>query len=189
MSTRRIWLAAVVAGLCMLSPALGKEEEIVAKFGGMSKGMAGGHQAYTVTALALNGKQVALVVPNTDDKKPVPKEEIYGVAKGLKAGDWIKVSFESMPPVLMIKSLEMYTLKPGEDTPNGYVFRNATDKEVGKNKSTFVNVTKFGQEITFPVATRKSEKGATEPEPELQAAANGFKEGDSVWVQLQGKTL
>ncbi|MDB5353999.1 MAG: hypothetical protein JWN24_452 [Phycisphaerales bacterium] len=191
MSARRMSLAVIVAGLCMLSPTFGKVEETIAKFGGVAKGNAAGHQAYTVTALALNGKQLALVIPNVDDKKtpPVPNDEIYNVAKGLKSGDWIKVSFEAMPPVLMIKTIEMYTLKPGEDTPNGYVFQSATDKEVGKAKNTFVTVSKFGQEIVFPIATRKGEKGGTEPEPDLQTAANGFKEGDPVWIQLQGKTL
>ncbi|MDB5329726.1 MAG: hypothetical protein JWP03_877 [Phycisphaerales bacterium] len=191
MNARRIWLAVVVAGLCMLSPALGKDEETVAKFGAMSKGNAAGHQAYMIIALGVNGKQLSLVVPNEDDRKPmpVPKAEVYDVAKGLKSGDWIKVSYDSMPPLLVIKTLETYTLKPGEDTPNGYVFRGAADKEVGKAKNTYVTVTKFGQEMVFAIATRKIEKGGTEPEPELQTAANNFKEGDAVWIQLQGKTV
>lgn len=167
-------------------------EEGVLRFRGATARMpVNGRQHLVMQAEIPGGRAVQVAVPNNDENRPNynPKKDLADAIKALKPGDLIKVSLDPGRPMPLLRSVDPYDIKPGEDTPNGFVFKNTYDQGSGRSKTIVVELTKFGQPITLAIPTRKNEKGDVEPDPDILAAVNLMKEGDSVWAQFSGKTL
>lgn len=167
-------------------------EEGVLRFRGATPRMpVNGRQHLVVQAEIPGGRAMQVAVPNNDENRPNynPKKDLADAIKALKPGDLIKVTLDPARPMPLLRSVDAYDIKPGEDTPNGFVFKNTYDQGSGRNKTVAVELTKFGQSIVLTIPTRKNEKGDVETDPDILAAVNLMKEGDSVWAQFSGKTL
>jgi hypothetical protein len=195
MSNLRIWFAAfaVSMALALAGSQSAWAEDMVVRFEGTSTGNAKGHAVAILLASqpGKSGGTAKIFVPNQDLKamKPTPRTELDGVIKKLTVGQIIKISVDDTKEYgLALTSIMPYDAKPGEDTPNGYVFSKSFP---GKKDGTLgaIILTKFGVEYSFGVAMRKDEKGAQVQDPDVIAAINGLKEDSGVWVQLAGKNI
>ena len=166
-------------------------DEGVLRFLSMNSGVTNGRRHMIVRAEIPGGGAVQVAVPNQDENRPAldPRKELMDTLKSLKAGDLIKVKLEPAGQMRFIQTVEPYEMKPGEDTPNGYVFESSYDQTNGRNKFPVVELSKFGRRIVLTIATKKNEKGETEPDPDIVAAVNLLQPGDSVWAQSNGKAL
>jgi len=166
-------------------------DEGVLRFRGTTSGLVNGRRHMIMAAEIPGGRAVQVAVPNQDENRPVlnPRKELADTLSSLKPGDLVKVTLEPGRVMPLLQSVEAYDLKPGEDTPNGYVFKSSYDQGTGRNKFPVVELTKFGRSIILAIATRKNDKGETEPDPEIVAQVNLMKEGDPVWAQMNGKYL
>jgi hypothetical protein len=184
--------ASLMLVFCMSAPAQEKQnDEGVLRFRGMAQGQVNGRRHVIVQAEVPGGRAAQVAVPNQDENRPAldPRKDLMETLKSLKPGDLVKVTLEPGRQMPFIQSAEPYELKPGEDTPNGYVFKSSYDQGAGRNKTPVVELTKFGRTIVVGIATRKNEKGETEPDPDLVAAVNLMKQDDPVWAQINGKVL
>jgi hypothetical protein len=197
MIMRRISLFALAASAFMLVAATGAlAEDVMARFEGTEQGNRGGQQVTIVVATALaNGQRIKLAVPNETPRgakapaTPAPKKEIMTAVGKLKAGDICKLDVGKEGTLgFVVTSIEPYDAKPGEDTPNGYVFSKTYDKP-GKVASTLVVLTKLGVEHQFTIAMKKDEKGVMAQDPDVVAAIGKLQPGNTVWIQQQGKSV
>lgn len=187
MITRRNTFFAMAASVFMLVLASSQAmaDDAMARFDGTSQG--NGVMMVSLTIIGPGGSRIRLAVPNEKMTKgatgtPQPKKDLAAVIKKLNPGDVVKISAEKgeLGPTLI--SIDPYDAKPGEDTPNGYVFSKTFDNP-GKNPTLTVVLTKFGVEFKFFVATKKDEKGVPVQDPDVLAAIDKLQSGNSVWIQ------
>jgi hypothetical protein len=168
-----------------------KQDEGILRYRGMTQGAINGHRYIIVQAEVPGGRAVQLAIPNADENRnaanPIP--ELRDTFKSLKPGDLIRVTLQASSPMPLVRVVEPYEARPGEETPNGFVFKSSYEQPAGKLKTTMVELTKLGQQITVAVPTRRNEKGEMESDPDILAAVGLLKEGDAVWAQINGKTL
>ncbi|HET6250026.1 MAG TPA: hypothetical protein VFE47_20210 [Tepidisphaeraceae bacterium] len=196
MTSRRIFLAALALSLASISSAFAADAvpmDIIARFDGVSQGSVSGKPVTLIGVTVLsNGKTARVPLPNMEVKKgekPMPKKELDDAVRKLAVGQIIRFSVEPNKELgTVLASVDVYDLKPGEDTPKGYVFSQTFDKTVGKTTTTTVVLTKFGVEHTFTVAMRRGENGQ-EQDPDVVAAITKLTPGTGVWVQTQGKSV
>ena len=84
-----------------------------------------GHRMKVVRLQSLaNGAATQLVIPNSDQNSPKasPKQEIMDKVAGLQAGQIVRVVAEKWNGVPAIQSIELVDVKPGEESPRGFVF-------------------------------------------------------------------
>ena len=67
--------------------------------------------------------------------------------------------------------------------------KEAKRKPSENQRRTLVTLGKLGQTIVAEVPDKKGTGGAIEPDPDMIATMNQLKEGDSVWVEMNGKML
>lgn len=135
----------------------------------------------------VNGRTVQLPLQVANDAKPQdgPKKELQSSVEGLKRGDYIEVTLETdKNGTISVTKIEPYTLKPGEDSPNGFVFHETYDKTEGSKTNHMVKLSKFGQEVLAIIPTHKDDTGALVPDADVTAAAGKLKDGDVAWAQL-----
>lgn len=179
-------------------PAQG--EDVIAKYEGTGTTSIRGYPAMTVKLeLVGSGKRASLTIPNDEDKgakgqkpaAPMPRKELADAVKKLTVGEIVKAGVamsKDLGPTLT--SIDAYEAKPGEATPNGYVFEKTFEKPTGKLTNTSVRLSKFGAEYTFSVPTKKGEKpGEIVEDPDIMAALGKLTEGSSVWVKAAGSKL
>jgi hypothetical protein len=171
-----------------------REETVVARFVRAQRGAVNGKPHLMVVAEAAGGQTVQVAVPNADEGRAYfdPSRGMADAIEELKQGDLVQLTLEPSrngPRNLVLRSVKPYELKPGEDTPNGYVFKGSDEKDYGSRKVTIVQLEKLGQKLTVAIPEKKAEKGTSKPDPELLSAVNELKEGDPVWAELSGKTL
>jgi len=207
MNLRRLVFSAFAASLFFFlstamaapTPAPAGNEDIMAKFMGSTKGNANGSECTIVGLQLLNGsKNVQIAVPNETPRAavkgappsaPTPKKDIIAVVNKLKPGtSIIKFTAESAKsgPMPQFVTIEEYDAKPGEDTPNGYVYAKTYDKPLGKITLTLVVLTKFGVEHPFKLPMKKNDKGEQEQDPELVAQLAKIPIGSAVWISSKG---
>ena len=195
MTTRRKSRALTLGlGLLALLGTRASADEVVAKFVGNALQNRGGQQVQVVAVEVLaNNRTMQLAIPNDKGRKagdkPYPRKELFDVVSKLHPGSVVKVDgavSNDLGPTLT--SIEEYETKPGEDTPNGYVFSKTFEKP-GRVPQTTVILTKFGKEITVVVPTHRNEKGETELDPQIMDSLGKLSEGNSVWALMQGTKL
>jgi hypothetical protein len=189
------WLAVIVVLLigAVVAAAAPQEDVVVAKFRGSGRAAANGRSHLMVTVEGPGGRQIQVAVPNTNEDRPTfdPERRLADAIQELKPGDLVRLKVQvSRPPnPPMLREINPYELKPGEDQPNGYIFKGSDEKQIGRQKSTVVELMKMGQTISVTVADHKNEKGEMAPDPEVIAAIDSLKDGDSVWADVNGKSL
>jgi hypothetical protein len=128
------------------------------------------------------GANAMLAIPNSLKGKnlPDPQADVYKPFKDAKVGALLKIKFQidagqSMGDVI---SVEPYKLAPGEDKPRVYVFQRTATMTLQKVDHPAVVLSKYLDETTMAVMN-----------PQLAAALDKFKSGDSVRVTFAGKVL
>ena len=111
--------------------------------------------------------------------------------KKYKFGDCLKVVTQTIKiadKAVVLDSVEPYTLTPGEDRPDVYIFREAKAKTVGQETATFVTAQKLGREYSFVVVpTVKNAQGKLDSDKSLLARLASFAADDLVVLQAEGK--
>lgn len=157
-------------------PSVAAEKGDVFKFLGGGEGNAAGHKAAFVNLQPLTGgAPVRLFVANDD--KNQPRSEIIGKLKDLQPGQLVRVELEKWNGNPAVRSIEQVTVKPGEDTPHGFVFAEAYQDL--KTHQQVVKLTRYGQPVVVAVPMTKDG-----PDAALMDRVNKFKEGDVVLAQL-----
>jgi formylglycine-generating enzyme required for sulfatase activity len=125
---------------------------------------------------------VQLAIPNklTAEKLPDPDPDIYKLFKDAKVGALLKVKIRTIPGQKMydVVSAKPYKLAPGEDKPGVYVFQRTATMTLQKADHPAVVLSKYLEETTLAIMN-----------PQLAAALDRFKSGDSVRVTFEGKML
>jgi hypothetical protein len=170
-----------------------REDVVVARFRGASRGMISGKPHLLISIEPAGGRAVQVPIPNNNEDRSEydPNQKLVETVQDLKPGDLIEVSVDRQRPPhpTVVRRIRPYELKPGEDQPNGYIFKGSEEKTIGKSKKTLVTLGKLGQTIVAEVPDKKGTGGTIEPDPDMIAAMNQLKEGDSVWVEMNGKML
>ena len=202
MSMRRLWFAALTISIwwaifssrsVVAVPAAPGADDVIARYVGTTPGTASGHKVLMLgVTVVSNGKNARIPIPNEDPKKigdAVPKADLDTAIKKLTVGQVVKISIDpankDYGPCL--STIEPYDTKPGEDTPNGYVFSKTFPGPNDTIKA--VVLTKFGVEYSFTIGTVKDEKGAQVQDPDLVAAVGKLSPDAGVWVQTVGKKI
>ena len=128
-----------------------------------------------------------MILPNKDSnaKKLDPIEAFYDIVKAAKMGDLLEIEQTKISNKPAIRGLKTYTMKPGEDEPNVFVYGGVSSK----GDQTVITLTKFLQPATLAIASKKDAAGKMTPDADLMTAVNAFKDGDSVEVQTAGQNL
>jgi hypothetical protein len=167
------------------SPALAGDE-LILRFARSAKVRVAGQDHLVVIADAPRGGHTTrLVVANKTDGRFDPIPEQADAIKGLHAGDLIQVTAETAKGVSTLQSISMYSPKPGELSPGGYVFV-ATKSDDAAHPA--VVMSKLGERTTFSLQTVKDDKGAALVDPALASSVDKLKAGDSVWVDAAPST-
>jgi hypothetical protein len=77
-----------------------------------------------------------------------------------------------------------YPMKPGEDLPGVYFFQSVVSEEVGGQKRTGLEVSKFGQTTKVWLPNIKDENHQSIPDPRMLEKANGLKKDDAVKIDI-----
>ncbi len=151
---------------------------------------------YVTSASSTSMLAVRLVVATTganlelpaetsySDGKQVPSSQVQAIIKASEPGDYFKVSVATVNGRQVIKKMDRYTLKPGEDEPNVYVFEGVKEEKVNNRPTQFVTATKFEQSFKFQVPPGRdpvTSKPAA-ANPDIMATVGSFKSGDSVEI-------
>src|SRR5947209_3981983 len=117
---RDIWLSPVVCYLFLFSIAFAADEPQVFRYKENKKVRVQGEEhVVLIVDSPRGGRPGRLVVPNEDGK---PKADLMNAVGGFSAGSLIQATTQKEKGVQMLQTLAGYSTKPGEDTPNGYVF-------------------------------------------------------------------
>ena len=176
--------ALVAAVLCGAADGIAKtppkDEAVIVRYLGRSKGRV---WRIRISRVGSTSKKT-VVVPNGADKKPLPA--IKKVVDELDVGDFIKLTIEKKRGVTVVKKIEPYKIKPGEDDPTGYIFVEAEEEVVRNKRVWLVTLKKLEKEITVRVATKKNAKGKEETDPNLVAKIAECRIDKVVDVELSG---
>ncbi|HWE96308.1 MAG TPA: hypothetical protein VG269_20260 [Tepidisphaeraceae bacterium] len=177
--------AAIRFGVCvalaigLASPALAGEEQVL-RFKSSTRGKIAAQDHLLVIAEApKGGKPTRLVVPNKTADRFDPDPQQANVVKALKPGDLIQVSGDAADGSFTLTSIAPYAFKPGEQTPNGYVFVEVQPAKAAADHPVVV-LSKFGEKNNFLLAADKDGKS----DPLIESALNTLKAGNSVWADV-----
>jgi len=113
-----------------------------------------------------------------------------GFMATLTAGKLYEIKMEktaapgvSTPPLIHEHPKE-YTVKAGEDLPGVYLFQNVVDEDVGGQKRTGIEVSKFAQTIKLWLPNVKDDSRQNVPDPKLLGKAKALKKDDPVKVEF-----
>jgi hypothetical protein len=180
-----IWILLLTVSFISASPVLAGDEQVL-RFARSAKVRVAGQDHLAVIADAPRGGHTTrLVVANKTDGRFDPLPEQADAIKGLHAGDLIQVTAETAKGVSTLQSIAMYSPKPGELSPGGYVFV-ATKSDDAAHPA--VVMSKLGERTTFSLQTVKDDKGAALVDPALASSVDKLKAGDSVWVDAAPST-
>jgi hypothetical protein len=131
-----------------------------------------------------HGRVVRLLVANTDPKGPFdPVGDQNQLIASLKAGDLVQASWDTADGVNTISAIAPYTPKPGELTPNGYVYVHSEPKSE-KSPDLVVTLDKLGEVTKWAVPAAKDDNGETARDPGIDQTLGNLHEGDSVWADI-----
>jgi hypothetical protein len=176
---RGIW------GLTLLlccAAALADQDKILQFTSAMKKPIKG-QEHLILLANRPHGRVTRLVVANSDPAGPfAPVVDQAQLISSLKPGDLIEASWDSVGTLNTISAIARYTPRPGELTPNGYVFVKAESKDESSSLAVVLN--KLGEVTNATAPAEKDAKGDTHRDPLIDATVAALHEGDSVWVDL-----
>jgi hypothetical protein len=149
-------------------------------------------QHLVILANTPHARVVRLLVANTDPAGPYdPVADQNQLIQSLKPGDLIQVSWDTAKGANTLSAIAHYTPKPGELTPNGYIFVSSEPKSE-KSPDLIVTLNKLGDVTQFDVPGEKAIDGQVHRDPGIEMTLASLKEGDPVWADIapgSGKTL
>ena len=141
-------------------------------------------QHLVVLAYLPHGRVVRLLVANTDPKGPFdPVADQNQLITSLKAGDLVQASWDAADGVNTISAIAPYTPKPGELTPNGYVYVHSEPK-ADKSPDLVVTLDKLGEITQWALPAAKDDSGQMVRDPGIDQTLGALHEGDSVWADI-----
>ncbi len=173
------WILLLTVWFISASAALAGDEQVLRFKSSARVRVAGQDHLVVIADAPRGGHPTRLVVGNKTEGRFDPISELADAIKGFNAGDLIQVTAETAKGVSTLQSIAMYSPKPGELSPGGYVFV-ATKSDDAAHPA--VVVSKLGERTTFALQTLKDDKGAAHVDPALASSVEKLKEGDSVWV-------
>jgi hypothetical protein len=120
------------------------------------------------------------------DTKPDPN--VIDLLKSLKAGDVVDIKGGEVEGRHVLRSIDAFKPKPGEDEPGVFVFRRMVVKELSGIKDiefSTIEVSKVFQTLTIVIPMVKGDDGKLTPEPKLLAQVRKLKEGASVFISAE----
>ena len=116
------------------------DQDKVLRFAGASKKQIKGQDHLVVLANLPHGRVTPLVVANSDPAGPfAPAADVAQLIASLKSGDLIQASWDTAGSVNTLSAITRYSPKPGELTPNGYIFMKADSKDPSSNLTVVLN--------------------------------------------------
>lgn len=178
-------LMGVVCFLALTCMALGADtsENKVLQFKSAGKGYVKSEAHLIVLACLPHGRVTRLTVPNTDGgAKYDPVADQAQFIAALKPGDLIKASWTSADNVNTLSAIDHFTPKPGQMTPNGYLFLRVDAAPSGDGKTLVLD--KLGDLVQVPVPMKKDASGDSVVDPAIDTVLSALQPQDPVWVDL-----
>lgn len=187
MQAKSIWVIRwIIFALALFAAGevAGAADEQVYRFSSSRRMNVQGHDHLVVVAENPKTRHpVRLIIPNTDAVRYDPNPAMSELVKRLEAGVLITAAVTAEDGVATLNSLSVYTPKPGEDSPNGYVFVSSTPKD--DTHELLVTLSKFGQTEQVRVAPEAEDHGTPQPDERVAGELHQVKAGDVVWIHLQ----
>ena len=155
-SRSNVWMLALGLLVVGIAASSGRgADKMVGRWEGSRPEVYGGSPRVVMYVVAMagkyveEGKEMKLGLYNQDDSKHVPNPDsaIGDTIKAFQPGDYVALEWkkdEAHDGVAMAIKVDAYKTLPGEEQPNGYVFKNVETRTENQHDYTFVNVTKFG---------------------------------------------
>jgi len=185
MTARSRLIPPAIWGLTLLAlcAATFAEQDKVLQFTSATRRQIKGRDHVVVLANLPHGRVTRLVVANSDPAGPfAPVADQAQLISTLKPGDLIQASWDTAGAVNTISAIARYTPKPGELTPNGYIFVKSQSKDQSSNLTVVLN--KLGDITNANVPAEKAADGDVHRDPLIDATLAALHEGDPVWVDL-----
>ncbi|HEY8667723.1 MAG TPA: hypothetical protein VIL86_13740 [Tepidisphaeraceae bacterium] len=150
-----------VLALCGCPPWARADESAweVMRFGGAKKTAVAGKDTMVLTvtpAAAGEGKRLNIVVPNDPPTGPYhPDATMMATISILKNGEVLMLRYDERGGQKTLTQLSPYQLKPGEDSPKGYVFSGMKEEAAGDQTVVTVKFIKLGQTTTAIIPNKK----------------------------------
>lgn len=145
---------------------------------------------YVLTvASSVDGERVQVGVENADEKayKVEPKADLLEQIKTVSPGDMVKIIYTTEnDKTHMMRSIAAYSMQPGMELPNAYLFHEMYDHSENQKTLSLVDAKRFDQVISFALPNKKDGAGAAVPDPELTAAIGKLKDGQVVLIDAAG---
>lgn len=191
MTHRAIVLAWAAAAVALCGPALVEakappDQILIVRYAGRRWGTAWGQRVIRIYISKIGSTSKKRLVVQNAGKPPKPTAAIVKVVKTLELGDVVRVTVGRHKGVTIVKKIELYKLKPGEDDPSGYIFVEAEEDVVRGKRVLLVTLKKLDKEITVQVATKKDAKGKEKTDPDLAKRIAKCKPDKVVDVELGG---
>jgi hypothetical protein len=175
---RGIWGLTLLA---FCAAALADQDKVL-QFTSAGKKQIKGQDHLVVLANRPHGRVTRLVVANDPAGPFAPVADQAQLISSLKPGDLIQASWDTVGTVNTISAIARYTPKPGELTPNGYIFVKAQSKDQSSNLTVVLN--KLGDVTNSIAPVEKDANGDTHRDPLIDTTVAALHEGDPVWVDL-----
>jgi hypothetical protein len=130
----------------------------------------------------LNGSGQVIAYVAQDPKTHENIAAVESTITHLQAGDAVELELENIGGTFNIKTAKLVEIKPGEDTPHGYVYQESYND--ANTNAALVRLTKYGQSMEAILSFTKDAKGAPQPDPDLVAAVTALKPGQVVYAEI-----
>ena len=162
-----------------------KTQSMVVRYVSVRTGVARGRPTMFVVVAPLDSRRTTslTVASKTEKGRSRPDPKIVSKLKQLKKGDLIRVSAGVNRGQAVLKDLEPYEPKPGEDDPMAFIFRESNNVKVGRQIYLVVTLEKLGRETKVFVPNKRGADGKMESDLELTMKVAECKRGQLVEVE------
>jgi hypothetical protein len=184
------WVGLVGLSICFMAQTSWADNfEVVIKYGGTLYKAANGtglHEVFRGLLLP-TGQPVTLAIAN-DESKPAyaPDPKIEATMKTFKSGDLLDiVCVASTVPsgAPLVQTATVYTPKPGEEDPHGYVFEESFTHKVRNQDMNVVTLSRFKQKVMYLVPTRHDGEDLV-PDDVILGIVGKLQPSQVVWAQV-----
>lgn len=155
-------------------------EDEVLRFAASRDGVSMGHKQLMVGFTRLDGTGNIVAYVGHDPKTYELDDKVAGPVMALKQGDIVTVTLAQMNGMLTISKIKAVTVKPGEDTPHGFVYQESFNDQ--NSGAPVIRFTKYEQSVEVTLPNVKDDKGKPTPDPDLVNAVQALKQGDVVYA-------
>lgn len=182
-------LTMALAVLCLAATAMADKRYDVGKLKGAGPvNQYRGRPRLVVSIQTVDGKELSIGVENIDETKynMDPKKDLLDEIKALKPGDMVKVAYDvdAKDGTSFLIHIEGYTIPPGMELPNAFIFHESYPHSEGKRDFQLVDLKRFEKLYTFAVFGTTDTAGNFTPDPQMMAVLNKLKDGDIVLANV-----